>query len=206
MRRRRKTKKKKKPQKKKKKYLPGFRPLGEDGGVEDDAVHVGEGAESVEEELRPVGGSQSDDGVALLGAVREADSGALEGLRRRRGGGAAAAVEVSLGGHHLVQAPLRVRGAHGNGGLPRGGRGAAAEDVVEELPDSEDPLRVFNGAAGGLVGDADDGGGGGAVGPHFGLHHVAAHVPEHGGDFGEKPGPVGAYELDGGRLPRRRRA
>lgn len=174
--------------------------------MEDEVVHVGEGAEGVEEELGAVLGPDGDHGVALLVAVGDADVGGGAAVAVAAGevfGSAAAAVVV----HKLVEPPVAVVG-HGHGDLRGGGPGGlavAAEDVAEELADGGDPRGVLDGRAAGGVAHVEHRRRAGIVGPNLGLYHVAAHVPEHGADLREEARPVSAGELDRGQAPARRR-
>lgn len=178
--------------------LVGLRPLREDGGMEDDVLHVGQRADSVEEQLRPVLAPHVNHSVAFVWAAPHRNQGLVLLLP------VVVPDEVAIGVHHLVQPPLRV-------GQPRGHRRLGPPTVPVPPQDVAEQL-LYAGQAGGVtdrrrrrvIGDVDDGGHSGVVSPNFGSHHVALEVGEDSEDLRQKPRPVRAGELDrgvlGGRL------
>lgn len=189
--------------------LLGAAALGVDGAVEDDVVQVGERAQRVEQQPRPVPAPEDHHRVPPLRAVHHHHL-RLRLRRRHAAPLLAASAGVAVVEHEPVQAPLGVRGAqrHGRAALPAVTAAVAVSlhDVAEELLQLGQPPAVADGEAGGLVGDLDDGGGAAVVRPHLGVHDVAPQRSQHGAHLGEEPQPVGAGELDAGGLLRRRSA
>lgn len=162
-------------------------------GVERAVVHhviqVRQGADHVEEQLRPVAAAHGHHRVPSLPPI-------LHRHRRHRRGAAAVGLPVLF--QQLVEPPVQVSGRRRiSQDRPRAAR-AAAEDVPEAGLDAPDPGRVVDRRARLLVADEHQRCDAAAVRPRPGLDGVTPEVVQHGEHLRKEARAVGADELEQG--------
>lgn len=162
--------------------------------MENNIMQVCQGANRVEEKLRPVLASDGDHRVVLVIPIAHRHIGPLGLIRRMP----MELLMVAIIQHHLVQPPLGVRAAgprrHRHGRAAR--EVASPEKVGQPIPDPLEPVGVRDGRSGALIGDSHHGGSPGVMGPDLGADNVALEACKNCTDFREEAWPVSPCQLN----------